>query len=312
MPATCKEPTVLRAIEDRRPQVEVVCRTQQISTFTVPIAKKSIGMASVPMLLAHGFRIVVVGANTDTGFPSIRKGTTPGMVSLFLDAGSDVDGVNHQGRRGEDKSLRDKERRSAVDLAHPMVKNKKERYEDADRREIVRLLVRNKVKEVAVYCSTPTASDFREYSFRRSLNNLSIVFRGPVVKYPVNRQRKTVAQLERGSPFLPIAATSRWSHGKWGSIRVSGMVWTDEVFRIAAVVGHQLDPHEYDRGAPSRWSACHAEKQLIAYFVDRRLFLPRGFSSTVELESSITAKERQLRKVIRFSDGGKKSSALRE
>lgn len=117
---------------------------------------------------------------------------------------------------------------------------------DADRREIVRLLVGNEVQDENAYGSPPTLSGCEDYSFRQSPNNQSIVFRGPVEDYPVARNNKTVARLERGSPFPPIAAMSGWSHGAWDSILMSGKDWTREVMRIAAVAGHDLAPHDCD------------------------------------------------------------------
>jgi hypothetical protein len=32
----------------------------------------------------------------------------------------------------------------------------------------------------------------------------------------------------------------------------------------------------YDRGVRGQYNACHAEKQLVAYLVDRHVFLPQG------------------------------------
>lgn len=112
----------------------------------------------------------------------------------------------------------------------------------------------------------------------------------------MTRISKTVARLERGGQFAKIAAMSGWSHNELPSIEVSGKDWTDEVIRIAAQVGHVLAPDpRQDQGVPGRFHASHAEKQLIAYFIDRHVFLPRDRVPKKELEDSITDVEYELR-----------------
>ena len=65
---------------------------------------------------------------------------------------------------------------------------------------------------------------------------------------------------------------SGWSHGKTTPL-VSGKDWTSEVIRIADIIGHALIPNSKDNGIPGRFHACHAEKQLIAYFISKHVFL---------------------------------------
>lgn len=66
---------------------------------------------------------------------------------------------------------------------------------------------------------------------------------------------------------------SGWSHAECFSIRVSGHDWTEKVLRLARVVGYKLQSHSFDRGVRGQYYASHAEKQLIAYFVDRHVFM---------------------------------------
>ena len=54
---------------------------------------------------------------------------------------------------------------------------------------------------------------------------------------------------------------------------VSGKDWTSEVIRIANTIGHALAPDRKDSGIPGQFHACHAEKQLIAYFISKHVFL---------------------------------------
>jgi hypothetical protein len=218
--------------------------------------------------------------------------------------------------RGADKSLCDYEKQRVADLAQPMRKNQLERlliaggsggisrrepiYKedtfnlDADRREIVRLLVGDDVKSKTEYGSSPTISECKDYSFRRSPNDQSIVFCELIANYPVTSDYETVAQLERSGQFPIIAAMSRWvHHDERPSIRISGRYWTDQVIHIAAVIGHNLTQDFRDHGSPGRFHEFHAEKQLIAYFIDRHVFLPRDRVPKGELEA-ITRVEDQL------------------
>lgn len=70
---------------------------------------------------------------------------------------------------------------------------------------------------------------------------------------------------------------SGWSHDLDESCTIAGKDWTSEVLSIP------LSNSQYDRGVPGKYHACHAEKQLIAYFIHRHVFLatevevPSGF-----------------------------------
>ncbi len=53
---------------------------------------------------------------------------------------------------------------------------------------------------------------------------------------------------------------------------ISGKVWTDEVFTICRLVDYIPAPiSEYDGVRPGKFNACHAEKQLVAYFVNNHV-----------------------------------------
>ncbi|KAB5566316.1 DYW family of nucleic acid deaminases-domain-containing protein [Coniochaeta sp. 2T2.1] len=96
-----------------------------------------------------------------------------------------------------------------------------------------------------------------------------------VAHFDVPNVRKTVGVLWRGSDFPPVAAMSGWAHkdDPASNIQVAGREWTDAVCQICSYIGHELPMHVRDQGQPGRYYACHAEKQLIAYFVDRHVFL---------------------------------------
>ncbi|KAB8271049.1 DYW family of nucleic acid deaminases-domain-containing protein [Aspergillus minisclerotigenes] len=197
--------------------------------------------------------------------------------------------------QGADRYLCDDKNRGAFDLAQPTRKNRKERHtkaggiwgdpsaepvykedvlnRDADRREIARILGGTRPNN-RIDSQLPVP-DAAHHSFWRSSDGRSIIHCGPVREYPIPQSYKIIALLERGSPFPVISAMSGWGHRENFSISVSGKDWTERVLKIAAIVGHTLstDPRK-DQRIPGQFQASHAEKQLIAYFLDRHVFLP--------------------------------------
>jgi hypothetical protein len=93
---------------------------------------------------------------------------------------------------------------------------------------------------------------------------------------------------------------------------VEGQQWTDDVFYIAAVVGHHLPSHYHDQGKDGQYKACHAEKQLIAYFIDRHVFLPRDRLPDSELDDEIERVEDRLEQCFLRSEIGREVSSLRQ
>ena len=123
--------------------------------------------------------------------------------------------------------------------------------------------------------SPPAANGIIEnqFLFRKSPNGDRIRLYALVAEYELPTPYKTIACLKRGGRYPSIAAMSGWSHGKTTPL-VSGKDWTSEVIRIAKIIGHALIPdNNKDNGDPGKYHACHAEKQLIAYFISKHVFL---------------------------------------
>ncbi|KFA55974.1 hypothetical protein S40293_04040 [Stachybotrys chartarum IBT 40293] len=98
--------------------------------------------------------------------------------------------------------------------------------------------------------------------------------------FDVPGKHKTIGVLFRGgsiNPFTfpPVAAMSGWKHKPDSdlNVQVEGKTWTSEVLHLCQIVGHNLPADSYDQGVPGRFYACHAEKQLTAYFVSKHIFL---------------------------------------
>ncbi|KAJ9300094.1 hypothetical protein DTO271G3_2211 [Paecilomyces variotii] len=272
------------------------------TTLIMAAAEENIDMVS--LLLEHGAEVNAINRGGRSALMEAALWGRLGNVKLLLD-------------HGANKDCRDEENLRAIDLARATQRNRDERYwraggdiwsdsdqgpvyredtfkRDIDRQSIVRLLGGEDRKSSIVYGSPPAASQYEDYSFKRSPTGDSIVLRGPIENYPISTPRKTVARLERGGKFLSVAAMSGWSHDPWQSVIVSGRQWTEDVFYISSIVGHTLTSNDrLDQGRPGRYNACHAEKQLIADFISRHIFLPRDTELELELEAKIKSMEDQ-------------------
>ncbi|KAL3438892.1 DYW family of nucleic acid deaminases-domain-containing protein [Aspergillus tetrazonus] len=248
----------------------------------------------------------------DTCLILASRERTPAMVSLLLENGAEVNASNNNGRTAlmeaalwgrletveillshrANKTLRDTNKKRALDLAQPTRQNHNERHtaaggalgdssqeplykedvvnRDADRREIARVLEGGQSGSGADYHARMFEPD-RNF-FRRSSDDLLISY------YSLPRSRKTVAVLERN----PLMTKARYL--------------TERVMKISKIVGHNLRfDDRYDQGQPGRFYASHAEKQLIAYFIDRHVFLqedktqnPQFFERIEHLEHEIS------------------------
>ncbi|KAF7896178.1 hypothetical protein EAF00_006193 [Botryotinia globosa] len=58
--------------------------------------------------------------------------------------------------------------------------------------------------------------------------------------------------------------------------------WTEKVQELCQVTGYQLEPcKDNDRGIPGRYNACHAEKQVLAYWLDNYVLSSRSTDPSV-------------------------------
>lgn len=244
----------------------------------------------------------------------------PEMIRLLVTKGADVNAADVNGRtplmeaafwgrlenvqilllHGADKSLQcicDGSLQLATDFAKPTKRNararrmraggltgepiyKEDSYtRDLDREHIVRLL-----DDEAPSHQPPQLEGFAfEHGSRQSHLFVSLT-----TQFSVPSEWKTVASLHRGQGFTDVAAMSGWGHGENEVIHIAGREWTTEVLELCALLEFELRPHTYDHGVVGQWEACHAEKQLIAYFVNRHVFLETEIREPGEKDLGIT------------------------
>lgn len=234
----------------------------------------------------------------------------PGIVRLVLENGADVDAVNSVGRTplmeaslwgrvenvivlleyGADARSRDQDGCGAIDFARPARKNDEERHSRFDdvaeklgirgfntrestnaRYQIVDLLKDHLEQQSQRETPILVHDQIADFRFVCSQEDNSIRL---VKLFPVQYMTKTIARLIVQSGkyhFPPVDAMSGGADSEEFTIR--GKCWTNEVMDLANNIGYTLPRHSFDRDRTGQYFACHAEKQLAAYFVQNHVVL---------------------------------------
>ncbi|MCJ1326725.1 hypothetical protein MMC10_003390 [Thelotrema lepadinum] len=234
----------------------------------------------------------------------------PYMLRLLLEHGANVNSSNDRGRtalmeaalwgcvknveillaHGADKHLRDKVDWPASWFARASKFNTEEREERdlfrverenplevaRHRREIVALLTGKDPSAAGLEhqaLSQIAAQD--DVLFHRQSDTNTIILYRPSAKFRVFGKNTTIARLDCGPPITTVDAMSGYTHaGGWlGPDVISGERYTKQVMRICELIGYELPAHSYDGRIRGQYLACHAEKQLVAYFIDKHVFL---------------------------------------
>jgi hypothetical protein len=84
-------------------------------------------------------------------------------------------------------------------------------------------------------------------------------------------ERRTVAILHEGGLSKPIIAVSGWERDSMSGLDylIKGEKWTEEVRKLCKDIGHDLESHNWDMNQEGRYYACHAEKQVMTYFLKK-------------------------------------------
>ena len=139
-----------------------------------------------------------------------------------------------------------------------------------------------------------------------------LALHGRIDEFLITYGWKRVARLERGGSMLSVGAMSRLQQCSVQSLTVDGQQWTDDIFYTSGLVDHILTSDSKDRGRAGQHNACHAEKQLIAYFIDRHVFLPRDCLPDWKLEEQIKSQEDKIEEFLSITKIGREVASLRK
>lgn len=237
-------------------------------------------------------------AHGNTALCCAAMETDPEVVKLLLQCGSDVNARNHEGRtplmeaalwarhknvellleERADKTLRDQAGKLAFDLAQPSEENESERHCRVPNYQEVAYEARQDRKHIALRLGEPQTQDelFDIGAPPDQGPRYDVVHgKGIALVTPITDLGDTVgpvdgwnyvALLDRGSGFPVVHASSRNIGGVQETV-VGGHSLVHLVAKIASVVGH-------DQAPVSQCLTDHVEKQLMAFFVDKHVFLP--------------------------------------
>jgi hypothetical protein len=106
------------------------------------------------------------------------------------------------------------------------------------------------------------------------------------IKGQLSKQR-TVGILDRKGSYPPVIAVSGSTNWMVGSEYIlDNAKWTLEVQRLACYVIHVLEKNGLDKDRPEGdTDACHVEKKLIAFFVQKHRFYEDGYEEDADVIS---------------------------
>ncbi|KAF7905059.1 uncharacterized protein EAF01_005580 [Botrytis porri] len=110
-----------------------------------------------------------------------------------------------------------------------------------------------------------------------------------VQSYPIPREKTTIARLNMNGLHRCTAA-SGWDQPFQNNDIISNLTWTLQVEDLCKIINHKL-PHreDLDNGFPGRYHACHAEKQLIAWYLHQNTFA--GYQVNMKLPNALPYRE---------------------
>ncbi|KAJ5676434.1 hypothetical protein N7536_012606 [Penicillium majusculum] len=170
--------------------------------------------------------------------------------------------------RGADRDLYDKKSQRALDLTHPTHRNRKERHTVAG----------------GIWGDPSKDPIYKEAVLNRDSDRREIA-----------RVLREIARVLRGGEKIPGCcrpgkgpAFSFYSGDEW--LGAFGMA-----FNQTAIVGHTLSVHAAkDQGIQGQFQASHAEKQLIAYFLDRHVFLRQDKTLNPQFDEEIESQKSEI------------------
>jgi hypothetical protein len=150
------------------------------------------------------------------------------------------------------------------------------------RKEIVNVL-KKPVAERITHRRDTYFEKFGKTDYPRAISHLT-----PIATIEVQELSKTVACLDRESQLPSTYAFSGWTHPSETAIRLlEGAKWTEKVMKLAQLLNYGLPSSEQaNRTTPGKFCACHAEKQLMTFFLPRHVIFESEIGPCLEEHSS--------------------------
>jgi hypothetical protein len=240
---------------------------------------------TVELLLRHEVNINTTNAQGRTPLMEAALWGRLDNVSLLLQNGADWEATDDEGYSATDcatPSQKNDDERCWIERSFNMYPRASYAYDthrrNTERRQIVNTLKDREASKTASQYSSINDGGIEEFKFLTSIERCSISL---VKEFPVNKTSKAIARLTfpgtRKDNFPPVDAMSGWKHGDGNEqVVIDGKDWTQNVMELANYLNYALPAGgNLDRGIRGHYYACHAEKQLIAYFVSKHVVLDK-------------------------------------
>ena len=118
---------------------------------------------------------------------------------------------------------------------------------------------------------------------------LDLAWYDRVIPYDLDYNTWTIGILSYNGHTMAVTAMSGANHYQPHPQILDNGHWTVKVRDICAAIGFDLHTDHRDPSFAGSFHACHVEKQLLAYHIDRHFFwgLERGDPDVVELERKL-------------------------
>lgn len=197
---------------------------------------------------------------------------------------------------GANPNLKDERGRNALFYALPstVTKAMRERKTECTERrdaEINRRIIAIRLRRyeppstTGQYSSTNQESRPGRYVLERNSSQHEITYYAHTTTYDVADKNKTIARMDRGRVFPIVSAASGWRTDFSVDDIIDNELWMRRVMELSILIDYDLPAHIYDKAAsPGSFLASHAEKKLVAYYVDRHRVIPEVLINRVAPE----------------------------
>lgn len=209
-------------------------------------------------------------------------------VRYLLLAGAELHHRDTLGRDAQDLALDDLRNIQARRAKSPLLSqtlSEREKIAFSQRNIYLLLCESTRGKPPTATESGPT----NRFKFISSLHQTELI--ESRASWPVSSP-KTVAILQREGSSSDVSAHSGWVHqetrvGEHGLLTLGGQEWTIKVLDLCKFLEYELVNHDHDGHRPGAYYACHAEMQLMTYFISRHVILDHEKTGWLEKLAAI-------------------------